>query len=102
MEPMDEDVLPRRTGENVRYGEIRAGDTREMVKAGIAAGNISIQTVNADVMELPQVKLATKSAVATVAVSWCRDCCAGRMAVLWLSDEGQALFCKALAQPYDT
>lgn len=58
MEPMDEDALPRRTGENVRYGEIRAGDTREMVKAGIAAGNISIQTANADVMELPQASSA--------------------------------------------
>ncbi len=52
---MDEDGLPKPGGPAVRYGEIKALNTQEMVKAGIAAGNIFLQSAQAEVMELPQV-----------------------------------------------
>lgn len=54
---MDEEGLPRPLGgPAVRFGEIQALDTRSMVKAGIEAGNIYVQSAQAEVMELPQVR----------------------------------------------
>ena len=51
---MDEDGV-RRPGPAVRYGEIKAINTKDMVKAGVAAGNIFVQSAEAETMELPQV-----------------------------------------------
>ncbi|GAB4822458.1 hypothetical protein N2152v2_009504 [Parachlorella kessleri] len=50
---MDEDGV-RRPGPAVRYGEIKAINTKDMVKAGVAAGNIFVQSAQAETMELPQ------------------------------------------------
>jgi hypothetical protein len=52
---MDEDGVRQPGGPAVRYGEIKALNTQDMVKAGIAAGNIFVQSAQAEVMELPQV-----------------------------------------------
>lgn len=40
----------------VRFGEIQRIDTKELVAAGIAAGNIFQQHADAEVMELPEVR----------------------------------------------
>lgn len=57
-EPMDEDRLPPPPGPAVRYGEIKAINTQDLIKVGIAAGNIYTQSAQAEVMELPQVRRA--------------------------------------------
>ena len=53
---MDEDGVRPPPGQAVRYGEIKALDTKDLVRQGIAAGNIYVQSAEAEVMELPQVR----------------------------------------------
>ena len=60
MDPMDDDVveLPNMEPPKLRYGEIDAGSGADMLAAGIAAGNISRQADDAEVMALPEVSPA--------------------------------------------
>lgn len=52
---MDEDVrLPPRGQQPLVFGTIRPGDSASAVAAGVAAGNIIRQAVDAEVMELPE------------------------------------------------
>ena len=53
---MDEDVPGK--GAGIRYGEIGALDTSDMLQAGVAAGNIyrSSTAGEAEVLDLPEVR----------------------------------------------
>ena len=59
MEPMDED-LPGGVGGGGGHGHVKFGvihsNNHELVKAGIAAGNIFQQAGDAEVLELPEVR----------------------------------------------
>jgi hypothetical protein len=61
MEPteMDEDVKVPAGGPAAVFGAINPRDTQAAVAAGVAAGNIFKQEANAEVLQLPEVRLCT-------------------------------------------
>ena len=58
MDPMEEDLPAPKApppGGHIHFGELQPHNSRQMVEAGLAAGNIFTQAADAEVLDLPAV-----------------------------------------------